>query len=152
MKTPGFSILEIIMVMAVSAIIMTALLEIYNQTARNMTKVERFIFEDTQILTLKNRFGKDSSGITAIWFKQSELAALQAAQEKKEAPKNTRKLSYFFHSTNKNDQFEMLAFITTAALQSYSGDSERFVRVVYLLENDPVHEGLFRLMRKEVNP
>lgn len=152
MKSPGFSILEIVMVMAVSGIIMTCLLEIYNQTARNMTKVERFIFEDTQVLTLKNRIGKDISGLSSIWFKESELAALQAAQEKKEAPKNTRKCSYYFYSTNKGEQFDMLTFMTTGGLKSFGLAADRYVRVVYQLEKDPAHEGLFRLMRKEINP
>ena len=148
----GFSMLEIIMVMAVSAIIMTCLFDIYNQTARNMARVERFVFEDTQILTLKNRFGKDVAGLSAIWFKQAELEVMLAAQEKKEAPKDFKKRSFYFYSTNKGEQFELLTFITTNALRSYGKVFDRFVRVVYKLEVDPAHEGLFRLMRKEIAP
>ena len=150
--TPGFSMLEIIMVMAVSAIIMTCLFDIYNQTARNMARVERFVFEDTQILTLKNRFGKDVAGLSAIWFKHADLEIMLAAQEKKEVPKDFKKRSFYFYSTNKGEQFELLTFITTNALLSYGKVSDRFVRVVYTLEEDPAHKDLFRLMRKEIAP
>lgn len=152
MKSPGFSMLEIIMVMAVSTIIMTCLFEIYNQTARNMNRVQRFVFEDTQILTLKHRFEQDVAGLSAIWFKQAEVEALIAQQEKKAPSKDFKKRSFYFYSTNKDKQFDTLTFITTNALQSYDKLFDRFVRVVYRLEADPANKDLFRLMRKEISP
>ena len=152
MKSPGFSMLEIIMVMAISTIIMTCLFQIYNQTARNMNRVQRFVFEDTQILTLKDRFEKDVSGLSAIWFKQAELETLLAQKEQKEPPKDFKKRSFYFYSTNKGDHFDTLTFITTNALKSYGKTFDRFVRVVYRLEADPENKDLFRLMRKEICP
>lgn len=152
MKSPGFSMLEIIIVMAVSTIIMTCLFEIYNQTSRNMQRVQRFVFQDSQIITLQSRFEKDVAGLTSIWFKQAELENLQAQQEKKPVSKEFKKRSFYFYSVNKGEQLDLLTFLTTNPLQSYEKITDRFVRVVYALQPDPAHENLFRLMRKEISP
>ncbi|MBV8661234.1 MAG: hypothetical protein JO129_03770 [Candidatus Dependentiae bacterium] len=152
----GFSALELIMAIALSAIIMTTLLEIYYQVTRNMARVERFVFEDTQILTLKNRLNKDLSGLSAIWFTQSALEAQQlAAKEKifevKKPLLSKRQSSKFFYSVNKDKRLDILTFVTTAGLQSYGDTQDRFVRVVYQVEVDPKNKEMFRLMRKEIS-
>ena len=149
----GFSVIELVMVMAISAILMTILLQIYNQVTRNMLRVERFVFEDTQILTLKNRFGKDLAGLSAIWFTQAELQAKQAAKDATKTPEPTtekKKCSKYFYSVNKDKHLDTLTFVTTSALQSYGSVQSRFVRVLYKVEKDPTGEGLLRLMRKEI--
>ncbi|MBP6870275.1 prepilin-type N-terminal cleavage/methylation domain-containing protein [Candidatus Babeliales bacterium] len=146
---PGFSALEIVMVMAVSAIMMTALFEIYNQVTRNMRRVERFVFEDTQILALKNRFGKDIDGLSSIWYPQKKQ---QGDAEKKSGEEDKQIKSKYFYSVNKDGHLDTLTFLTTNPLQSYGFMHDRFVRVVYQVENDPEYEGLFRLMRKEIRP
>lgn len=151
MKKSGFSSLELIMVIAVSAIIMTSLLEIYNQVTRNMSRVERFVFEDTQVLSLKNRFGKDLSGLSAIWFTQGEVETKQLADGEKMPAPEKRKRNNYFYGINKNKHLDTLTFLTTNALQSYAAIQERFVRIVYKVEDDPKHEGMFRLMRKEIS-
>ena len=95
----GFSTLELIMVIAVSAIMMTCLLEIYNQVGRNMIRVERFVFEDTQLLTLKNRLEKDLSGLSAIWFTQADAEEKKAAgaEQKNVSPTDKKKSSRYFY-------------------------------------------------------
>ena len=143
----GFSTLELIMVMTVSSIIMTSLLDIYNQVSRNMIRVERFIFEDTQLMTLRNRFQKDLSGLSAIWFKEADL---QDGSEQKKSSSDRTQSSQYFYSVNKNGNLETLTFVTTNPLQSYGFTQSRFVRVVYRVQPDPAHEGALRLMRKEV--
>lgn len=149
---PGFSALELIMAMAISAIIMTTVLEIYHQITRNMVRVDRFVFEDTQLLVLKNRFSKDIAGLSAIWFSQAELDKKIASKEKKalEPDKDKRQTSPTFYSINKQGRLEQITFVTTSALQSYGATQDRFVRVVYQVEEDAAHVGLFRLMRKEI--
>ena len=152
MKQPGFSMLELIVVMAVSAIIMTSLFQIYNQVTRNMIRVERFVFEDTQILALENRFEKDLSGLSAIWFTQGEVETKQLADGEKNLPApEKRKRSNYFYSVNKDGHLDTLTFITTNALQSYGESQDRFVRVLYQIEVDPKHEDMYRLMRKEIS-
>jgi len=146
----GFSSFELIVAMAMSAVIMTCVFEIYNQVTRNMIRVDRFVFEDTQLLALKSRFGKDIAGLSAIWFTQGEVETKQVADgQKMEAPEK-RKRSNYFYSVNKNNHLDTLTFITTNALQSYGTTQDRFVRVLYKVEDDPKHAGLFRLMRKEI--
>jgi prepilin-type N-terminal cleavage/methylation domain-containing protein len=155
---PGFSALELIMVMAVSAIIMTSLFEIYNQVVRNMKKIDRFVTTDSQILTFENRLGKDLLGLSAIWFTQADFEkklatknASDGTQEKSSSgQQQEKKSSRYFYSSNKNNNLEMLTFVTTSALQSYGATQDRFVRVVYRLEKDPKHPGNLRLMRKEI--
>ena len=148
----GFSTLELIMVMAISAIIMTCLLEIYNQVGRNMIRVERFVFEDTQLLTLKNRLEKDLSGLSAIWFTQADVEEKKAAgaEQKNVSTTDKKKSSRYFYSVNKNGHLDTLTFVTTNGLQSYGSLHNRFVRVVYQVEPDLAHEGMLRLMRKEI--
>lgn len=152
MKSPGFSMLEIIVVMAVSTIIMTCLFEIYNQTSSNMNKVQRFVLQDSHIITLQHRLEKDFTGLSAIWYKQSDFEKIKAQQEKKEPSKDFKKQSFYFYSTNKDQQLDILTFITTSSLQSYGDVSSSFVRVVYKLEPDTINKGLFKLMRKEIFP
>ena len=152
----GFSTLELIMAIALSAIIMTALFEIYYQVTRNMNRVERFVFEDTQVLTLKSRLGKDLSGLSAIWFTQGEIEAQQLALLQKGSPvkkplSDKRKSSKFFYSVNKDKNLDVVTFVTTSALQSYGDVQGRFVRVVYQVEKDPKYKDMFRLMRKEIS-
>jgi prepilin-type N-terminal cleavage/methylation domain-containing protein len=151
---PGFSALELVMVMAISAIIMTSLFEIYNQIMHNMQRVDRFVQADTHIVTLKNRFESDLMGISAIWFTQADLA--KKKEDQNSAPAHTQSskdahlMSRYFYSMNKNGNLDMITFITTSALQSYDGTQNLCVRVVYKIEQDPKHEKSLRLMRKEI--
>lgn len=147
----GFSSLELIMTMAISAIIMTSLLEIYNQVTRNMGRVERFVFEDTQVLALKNRLGSDFAGLSAIWFTQGEVETKMLMDGEKMPAPEKRKRSNYFYSVNKDKHLDTLTFVTTSALQSYGGTQDRFIRVLYQVEEDPNNENLFRLMRKEIS-
>ena len=147
----GFSSLELIMAMAISAIIMTSLFEIYNQVARNMGRVERFVFEDSQVLALKSRLGKDFTGLSAIWFTQGEVETKMLTDGEKMPAPEKRKRNNYFYSVNKDKHLDTLTFITTSALQSYGGTQDRFVRVLYQVEEDPKNEDLFRLMRKEIS-
>lgn len=152
MKQPGFSALELIIVMAISAMIMTCLLTMYNQVSGNMNKVDRFVFEDMQLLALKNRLSKDFAGLSAIWFTQEQLEEKKLAKAGSQAPEQEKKKSSnYFYSINKDKNLELLTFVTTSSLQSYNHTQERFVRVVYQLEIDQKHKGMFRLMRKEIS-
>ncbi len=151
----GFSALELIMVMAVSAVMMTTLLEIYNHVTRNMLRIDRLVFEDTQLLTLRKRFEQDLSGLSAIWFTQADLEKKKAGKvatgkSADVAGEQGKKTSQYFYSLNKNKNLDTLTFVTTSALQSYGSAQSHFVRVVYKVEQDPAHAGLMRLMRKEI--
>ncbi len=150
---PGFSALELMMVMAVSAIIMTSLFEIYNQVVRNVGRVERFVMQDSKILTLEYRLYQDVMGMSAIWFTQADFEKKQTDQnvsDPKSSEKDQKKTSQYFYSMNKNNNLAMLTFVTTSALQSYGTTQDRYVRVVYKLEDDVLHPGTLRLMRKEI--
>ena len=146
----GFSVFELLMVMAVSSIILTNLFQIYNQASRNMRRVDRFVFEDTQILALRNRLEKDVAGMSSVWFTQKTLETKQLTEGKKmPAPENIKR-NQFFYSKNNQDQFDYLTFVTTSPMHVYGQTQECFTRVVYKLEEDKKNKKLFRLMRKEI--
>ncbi|MGZ6255189.1 MAG: PulJ/GspJ family protein [Candidatus Chromulinivorax sp.] len=148
----GFTILELIMVIAASAFIMTTVLMIYNQVSRNMNRVERFVFEDTQLLTLENRLQKDFAGLSSIWFTHEQVQALQQKKlEKTEKIQDDRKANDCFYSINKNGMLDTLTFLTTTGLCTYgNANQSKFVRVVYKLQEDQKNQNSFQLMRKEI--
>lgn len=153
----GFSIIELMIVMAMSAIIMTCLLGIYNQVARNMQKIEQFVTSDMQLLALENRLGKDFAGLSSLWFTQEQIESKKNAEQGKQSgtaeTSEKKAKSQSFYSKNKGDNLDLLTFMTTGALQSFGDNQNRFVRVVYRVEQDPKNKGMFRLMRKELaNP
>lgn len=147
---PGFSSIELIMVIAVSAIMMTTLFQIYNQVMQSMVRVDRFIFEDFRILTLKNRFEKDVAGMSAIWFEKNKLKKDQALEQQVTQNVDIKMKSKYFYSINKNGNLDTLTFLTTNGLQSYQLKQNYFIRVVYQVQPDLKHEGLFSLIRKEI--
>jgi len=151
---PGFSIIELVMVMAISTIISTTLFQIYNQITHNMLRVERFIYEDTQLLTVKNRLEKDVSGLSSIWFTQEQLEKNKKSEKDKQKKESTglqeNKKSNYFYSINKDENLDTLMFLTTNGLRSFGSVENRFVRVVYHLEKDSENKNLFMLMRKEI--
>jgi len=156
--SPGFSAIELIMVMAISAILVTNLFQIYNQVAKNMARVDQFVLQDTQLITLHNRLSKDFDGFSAIWFTQAELQARLQAKDKQsekqekivEKKDDDKKNCKFLYSINKNENLDTLIFMTTSSLQSYAAAESRFVKVIYQLIPDPVHKDLYSLMRKEI--
>ncbi len=154
----GFSVLELVMVMAVSTIIMTSLFEIYNQVTRNAQKIEQSLVIDADIVTLENRLYKDFLGISAMWFTQADLERDRMKKNKQlqegalQSPESEKKSSRYFYSINKQTNLDVMTFVTTNGLQSFDTTRDRFVRVVYKLEPDVRYDGKFRLMRKEIIP
>lgn len=150
----GFSVLELVMSMSIATMLMTSLLMVYNQITKNMIRVDRFVREDTQILTLKNRFARDIEGISGIWYTQEELEKnIDAGKEKKEQEPDKKKRAPYFYSVNKNGHFHMLTFVTNNPLKSYGASQDRLTRVVYQLQPDTENKTLVSLVRKELkNP
>jgi hypothetical protein len=149
----GFSSLELIMVIMVSTIIMSTVFEIYYQITRSMQRVDRFVVEDMQIFALKNRLQKDLSSMNAIWFTQGAVESKELADGKQANAPEKRKRSNYFYSVNKKNSamLDVMTFVTTGSLMSYGATQDQFVRVVYKVEENPLQEGTFCLMRKQIN-
>ncbi len=137
----------------VSTIIMSTVFEIYYQITRNMQRIDRFVVQDMQIFALQNRLQKDLLQMNAIWFTQGAAEAKDAADGKKADAPEKRKRSNYFYSVNKKNSsmLDIMTFVTTGSLLSYGKTQDRYVRVVYKVEDDPKQEKTFRLMRKQIN-
>lgn len=152
----GFTILELTMVLAISTIMMSGLFEMYQQVIRNMQRIERFVFEDMQIVTLKTRLEKDFLGLSVIWFAQQKLQDQQDAEQKNSAQASAsdraqeKLVSLYFYSINKHENLDFFTLVTVNPLQSYGAHQKHFARVVYQVQPDPIHKNMFRLMRKEI--
>lgn len=134
--------------MVLSTMLMSAAFMIYNSIGRTSKFIKRIADEDGREVLVIKRFKQDLVGFSAIWHVASDIKSVnqqEAAASSSEGMENK-----FFYSVNKNDSLDLLTFVTTSALPSYASNGPRFVRVVYKLDADPLNEGLYRLMRKEM--
>lgn len=148
----GFSVLEIIISIMISAMLMTASLTIYNQISKGALTVARITQTDTQIMILHNRLITDLQGLMPLWFTAQHYEQLKKTEQGKDAkeatasPNGSLKENNFLYAQSSNDQFDLLTFVSTNALQVYGDQPIRTVRIVYLLQPDG---DTFKLMRKE---
>jgi prepilin-type N-terminal cleavage/methylation domain-containing protein len=173
--TVGFSLLELVISIAISSILMTAALTIYNQIGKSATIIQKITTYDTKMMIMHDRLSKDLAGISHRWFAQNMYEELKKAkeqapkkpepktQETKEAePKNNdtkkadskQKKENIFFAHNGQEGFDSLSFLTTGALQIYGETSSNLVRVVYKTVSDKhatANPKTLRLMRKQDN-
>ncbi|MDR3646952.1 MAG: prepilin-type N-terminal cleavage/methylation domain-containing protein [Candidatus Babeliales bacterium] len=131
MKTNGFTIIELIIGIAISSIISIILFQSFSQTSKTIKTIDTMIFMDRRVSVLQNQLDKD---ITAI-FMPEQL--------------NHEKLERYFYSQNNQNQLKEFTFITTNALQVYQSTSPRIVRVTYQLREIKSSPNEFSLFRKE---
>ncbi len=150
----GFSVLEVIISIMISAMLMTASLTIYNQISKGALSVARITQTDTQIMILHNRLAADLQGLIPLWFTAQHYEQLKKSDQAKDAKEITSsknnsssaKQNNFLYAQSNNDQFDILTFVTTNALQVYGDQPIRTVRVVYMLKSQGQ---TFKLLRKE---
>ncbi len=155
----GLSALEMIIGIMISAILMTSSLTIYNQISKGAATVQRVTQADTQIMILHNRLITDLQGLIPLWFTKQLYEQLEKSEQPKDAKdivssnKNSHdKQNNFLFAQSNNNQFDILTFVTTNALQIYGDQPVRTVRVVYKLEaENGSSNSRFKLMRKEEN-
>src|SRR3990167_4155515 len=125
-KQAGFSIIEMMISIMISAMLMTAALTIYNQISKGTVSVARITQQDTQMMVLRDRLAADLQGLMPLWFTPEQYEKL-AGMNKKEAgpnatektpttqPAGNNKRNNFLYAQSQNDQFHLLTFITTNA-------------------------------------
>lgn len=161
MKQPGFSLLEFVISMMISAILMTASLTMYNQISKVTTKIQQTSSLDSTTLILYNRLNLDLQGICSLWFTPEHYEKLAELQKTDQAEiKNqlhtkqqvtTNERNNYFFALNNNDQLDVMTFVSNNPLPTYTEEQVRIVRIVYILEPDLAHPSKFKLMRKEIN-
>lgn len=155
-RQSGFSILEMIISIMISAMLMTASLTIYKQISKSAFMVQKVTSLDTQIMILHNRLSTDLQGLYPLWFTTEHYEQLAKAKKSDKNPEiptsanfGSKKRNNFLYAQSQNNQFEILTFITSNALQVFGDKQIRTVRIVYVLQPDPSHPNTFKLMRKE---
>lgn len=156
LQQPGFSALEMIIGILISAILMTASLTIYNQISKGALTVARITQTDTQVMIVHNRLVTDLQGLIPLWFTKEHYEQLKKTEQGKDAKEispssnnaSSQKQNNFLYAQSNNDQFDILTFVSTNALQVYGDQPIRTVRIVYTLQPDGQ---TFKLMRKEEN-
>lgn len=160
-RQSGFTILEMIISIMISAMLMTASLTIYKQISKSAFMVQKITNQDTQMMVLYNRLTSDLQGLSPLWFTTEHYEQLAKAKKTDSAQKipdipsssnfGSQKRNNFLYAQSQNNQFEVLTFITTNALQVFGDKQIRTVRIAYVLQPDPSHPNTFKLMRKEEN-
>lgn len=164
----GFSLLELVIGIMISTILITSALTIYNQIGKGAGIIQKITTNDTKIMILHDRIGKDLAGISHRWFsekiyedlkktKEAKKPAKKEGDAQKAEPKNTElkkenkkiKSTNFFLSAENENGLNFLTFITTNTMQMYGETKACFVRIVYKVVPEINNPKAFRLMRKQ---
>ncbi|OGB86311.1 hypothetical protein A3J41_01825 [candidate division TM6 bacterium RIFCSPHIGHO2_12_FULL_38_8] len=154
----GFSVIEMLISMAISAMLMTASLSIYNQISKGAFTIQRITQTDTQIMILHNRLAADLQGLCPLWFttemyeklKKSEKGdSKQSSMPEPSGGSSSKKRNNFLYAQSNGKQFDFLTFVSTNALQVFGDKQLRTVRVIYMLQPEGQNLKTFKLMRKE---
>lgn len=166
MKRSGFSLIELVVAIAIAGLIMTALFQSYFVLNRVAGFLDNVIDRDLRISIIQNQLEKDLTGvfIPVQAFKQPDPK--KEVQEKKEGEKQElqqetklqekpKQLERIFIGNIKDKNMTMLSFITNNPVLVYEKDKgitpkPRVVRVVYRLTKDK-SESSFILTRQESN-
>lgn len=162
----GFSLFEFVVSMMISSILLTASLTIYHQISKGALRVQRITTNDTKIMIATNRLSTDLSGISPLWFTTEHYEKIKNLKKssptmpiKDQTPssdplpatKQKIEKNNFLFSQNADQNFNILTFVTSNAMQMYGNNDQHFVRVVYKLIPTQNNEKLFKLMRKQTS-
>lgn len=160
-RQPGFSVIEFVISIMISAMLMTAALTIYQQISKGMVTIQRLTQQDIEVMIIKNRLSQDLIGLCPLWFSNNppQSSTDSAKQDPKQpaqpqttpiTPENpSLQKSNFLYSQNENENLKYLTFVTTSTLQTYTNPQYECARVVYALTTDTKNSKLFLLQRKE---
>lgn len=166
----GFAIIELLIATAISVMLGAALFYSFNIINKYVVVVDEYTDKNLKIATMHQQLEKDLLGtfvpvaaMKPIEEKQPETTpsksdkSLPPQKKEVEAKKSQAKpISKIFYGVNKENNIDVLSFITGNSLQAYwskqTGKSKpRIVRVVYRLEQDKESKNSFNLLRAEGN-
>lgn len=164
----GFSLIEILVAVAISSIVAWTLFFSFSQTQKSADLIEQMLSIDPKIMTLSNQFEKDITGVFVpkYWFPKEESKESDNKQsEKKEESKKDlnskpgqripvkkeeyKKIDKVFFSSNEQSNLKEITFITCNPLQTYNNYKPRIVRILYKLVPDEENKNSYKLLRKE---
>ncbi|MBN1549285.1 prepilin-type N-terminal cleavage/methylation domain-containing protein [Candidatus Babeliales bacterium] len=135
----GFTLIEIVIGLALSSLLAAALYSSLFQTQRTQSLVDSFSELDSSLLLIMHQLEHDFAG--AVVFCEPKK------QTKKEADK-TKTLKQQFFGACHDDTFSIVTFLSTNPLSRYAVTTPRLVRIAYRLKKNQGN-GLYSLMRQE---
>jgi prepilin-type N-terminal cleavage/methylation domain-containing protein len=167
MKRCGFSLIELVVAIAIAGLIMTALFQSYFVLNRVAGFLDNVIDRDLRISIIQNQLEKDLTGVFIPVQALKQPEPKKEVQEKKEAEKQEasteskpqekpKKLERVFIGNAKDKNMTVLSFITDNPVLVYEKDKgitpkPRIVRVAYRLTEDKQQKNSFILTRQESN-
>jgi hypothetical protein len=145
---PGFSAIEFVIGMMISAMMLTATLTMYNQISKSCSKIQNITAKDLAIIILQKRISDDLRGLCPLWFTKEDIKDTTAAKADAQSQPNTKNNNYFYAQT-KDEQLDFMTFISTNTLSAYPSAEHHIARIVYILKKDEAKENLLLLQRKE---
>ena len=142
----GFSLLELIIAIAISALLSIALYQAFEQTRKSVVGIDRVIESDEALLLFYDQLDKDISAIFVpkIIFDSDFAKASPDRQDKDKPDKDKQEsgakkinIEKIFLYQAKDSQLSFFTFITTHALSNYNKPSAQIARVTYSLIEEP---------------
>lgn len=166
---PGFSLLEVVFAVAISAMLALVLFQALAQGNRILGKVVTLSGHERAITTLEYLWDRELSGIfmpRVDWAnrqsehtgddtdaqKQPESSAkseVKADEAKKKDDEKNEIPKPFFYEHDETGNLKTFTFITTNALAVYGHPQVHMTRVMYRLEPDPDKTGTFLLVHQQ---
>ncbi len=144
---PGFSLIEIIIALAISSFVGIMVFNTISLLQQSSRRYNQLITVDSQQQMLFSQMQKDISSMAVPLY-----GFIPNPKEKKEEQEKAQQ-EYFkkfgLQIEVENEKLKSLSFVTTNLLGVYGSKKPRLARVRYLMVPDAHHQNYFTLMRQE---
>lgn len=149
----GFSLLEIIITLLLTAIILTAVMQVAFRATQQDAFAKKHVSKDVKLIVMHTQFLQDISGLCSLVYEHAEKSEEKSEKSAKPAEKQDNKQSddikKYFYSVQKDNHLDVLTFVTTHSLTFYGQDPKPLIRVTYTLAPGKDENSGFSLLRKE---
>jgi prepilin-type N-terminal cleavage/methylation domain-containing protein len=147
MMRPGFSLIEIIIALAISSFVGIMVFNTISLLQQSSRRYNQLITTDGQQQILFSQMQKDISSMVLPLY-----GFIANSKDKKEEQEKAQQ-EYFnrfgLQIEIENERLKSLTFVTTSILGVYGSKKPRLARVRYLMVPDVNHKNYFTLMRQE---
>jgi prepilin-type N-terminal cleavage/methylation domain-containing protein len=161
----GFTLVELVIVVAISGLLSSVLYTIFQQTTKTARSLIKTLDTDEAIALLYSQLEKDISSacIPAIMYeqlkkkkeanKENKAETDEPQKENKEVEKKNKELTHLFFAGKDSNTHNYLTFISTNSLSNYSVKKPKLARIIYSIVPDETQDNSgissYSLMREE---
>ncbi|HJZ24240.1 MAG TPA: prepilin-type N-terminal cleavage/methylation domain-containing protein [Candidatus Babeliales bacterium] len=165
MTKPGFSVIELMIVIALASLMSLALFQSFYQSNRIVQRADLMMDVDERIIHIQDRLEKDISGAFVPLFAQAKKkkAEFEEREKKEQVEQNNKNesakkepkekrfmpIEKVFFCSLQGKNINELTLITSNPLIGYESTQPRIARVRYLLKQDTKNKRAFSLFRQE---